>query len=349
VSFSAFNQTTLILTAVVMIGGGGCTTCRNRQQQENCPPGTSAGSAANAAVPAERAPAAARRRLEDEYPDFRGSRRVLPDDDDDDAADRAARSSGSSAPGRSTVSDQRGIARSTPRAANRNAFDRIFSKALPVESRQIPAPAQTASANLSPGMSGRKRLPESDRESTASQPVRITDPPVLETPPIDGEADGRTAEGAALFIPRIQICRQVRGFDDVVPLDPRRLHQGQPILIYATLENARSVPTSQGHRTLTLSTLEVRTSSGELLDRQPLGTAVDLAEVPRAHYFLTHQVTIPRDLPPGEYTFGLCVDDLLGRGSAQARLSVCVKEDRSPRGGTADTSKSATRPASFRK
>ena len=53
---------------------------------------------------------------------------------------------------------------------------------------------------------------------------------------IDGESAGRPEAHETLAIPRIQICRQVRGFDDIVPLDARRLRRGQPILIYATLE-----------------------------------------------------------------------------------------------------------------
>ena len=348
-SLSTGNQATLTLAAIVMIAGaGGCSSCRNRQPEDACPQGTAAGAGGAPFVPAEKPAAAARRGLQNEYPDFRGSRRSVPDDDDE-AADRSVRSNNRTAPGQSAVSDRREMARSSLRATDRHSYEQMFTQSLPVESNQVSAMAQTESANLSLAASGQKGLLETDPENAALQPVRITDPPVLTAPPIDGESDGRAADCPALAIPRIQICRQVRGFNDVVPLDARRLCQGQPILIYATLENALSVPTSRGYRTLTLSTLEVRTSAGELLERQPLGTAVDLAEVPRTQYFLTHLVTIPQDLPAGEYTFGLCVDDLLGRGSAHARISVCVREDRSPRGGTADISKSATRPASFQK
>ena len=141
----------------------------------------------------------------------------------------------------------------------------------------------------------------------------------------------------------------MRGFEDVVPLDARRLRRGQPLLIYATLENFRSMATSKGYRTLTLSTLEIRKADGEVLQRQPLGTAVDLVEVPRRDFFLTHLITIPDDLPAGEYLFDLYVDDLLKHESATARVAVHVTEDRSPRDGMADISGSARRPAGFPK
>ncbi len=187
------------------------------------------------------------------------------------------------------------------------------------------------------------RLPEAT--DPGREPIRLIDPPRLRTPPIDGSLETRSDADRGLAVSRILVCRQVRGFEDVVQLDPRRLRRGQPLLIYATLENFRSMATSKGYRTLTLSTLEIRKPDGELVQRQPLGTAVDLVEVPRRDFFLTHLVTIPDDLPAGDYLFDLYVDDLLKHESANAQIAVHVTEDRSPRDGTADISKFATRPA----
>jgi hypothetical protein len=193
---------------------------------------------------------------------------------------------------------------------------------------------------------GIDRMPETGEPGF--EPVRLVDPPVLTAPPIDGY-ESRTVSDRGLVIPRVQFCRQVRGFEDVVALDAQRLRQGQPVLIYATLEGFRSMATSKGYRTLTLSTLEIRDSDGELVQRQSLGPAVDLVDVPRRDFFLTHLLTIPGNLPVGNYIFELCVDDLLKHESARARIAVGVTEDRSPRDGTADTSKFATRPAGSRR
>jgi hypothetical protein len=347
VTVPRIDRLTLILAVlIVLASAGGCASCRTRPEEGDCPQMTPG--AANARIPADNTPASASRGLENEYPDFRGLRRTVPDDAVD-LSDRSARSNRTLVPGRSKVSDQRRLAQAAPRDSDRDGFVVAPAQTLPIESRRFAATTQTASSKFSPAILHRRQASEVENANAATQPMRIIDPPALATPPIDGQFDGRMQAREMLVIPRIQICRQVRGFDDVVPLDARRLRRGQPILIYATLENVRSVPTSQGYRTLTLSTLEVRTSEGDLLQRQPLGTAVDLADVPRVQFFLTHLVTIPDELPPGDYTFSLCVDDLLGNGSAHARISVHVTEDRSPRDGTADTSRSATRPASFQK
>jgi hypothetical protein len=187
-----------------------------------------------------------------------------------------------------------------------------------------------------------------DESEPGREPVRVVDPPLLRTTPAGGGHESSSYDGS-LAIPRILICRQVRGFEDVVPLDARKLRKGQPLLIYATLENFRSVGTARGYRTLTLSTLEVRKADGVVLQRQSLGTAIDLVESPRRDFYLTHLISIPEDLPAGDYLFDLLVDDLQKLESAQARIAVRVTEDHIPHGGMADTSGSATGPAGFRR
>ncbi len=179
--------------------------------------------------------------------------------------------------------------------------------------------------------------------------MRLVDPPLLRTTPTRGGFGSRNEASKGLIIPRILVCREVRGFEDVVAIDAGKLRQGLPILIYVTLENFRTVSTAKGYRTLTMSTLEVLSADGELVQRQALGAAEDLVDFPRRNFFLTHQITIPQDLPSGDYVFDLCVDDLLGHDRARARIAVHVTADHTLPDGTADTSKSAMRPASFRK
>jgi len=211
-------------------------------------------------------------------------------------------------------------------------------RSLPMDSRPLAA--------LSDSQPQRANMLHSAEIASGYEPVPVVDPPLLRAPPVGATAEPGSTEQKRLSIPRILVCRQVNGFDDVAPFDPRKLRQGQPILIYAALENFRSIATSKGYRTLTLSTLEVRTPEGDLLQRQPLGTAVDLVDVPRHDFFLTHLITIPEDLPPGDYVFSLFVDDLLGHESARAQIAARVMEDHNPRDETADTSRFATRPAS---
>jgi hypothetical protein len=182
-----------------------------------------------------------------------------------------------------------------------------------------------------------------------AEPVRVADPPRLSVPPSGGDNDSAADAAAGLAVSRMVLCRQVRGYDDVVEIPSQQLRRGQAILVYAALDNFLSIATAKGYRTLTLSTLEILGPDGDVVLRMPLGTAVDLAEVPRQDFFLTHRVTIPENLPAGEYVFNLRIDDLQAHETSRSQLAVTVTGDRTRPDGTGDTSKFATRPDSIQR
>ena len=171
----------------------------------------------------------------------------------------------------------------------------------------------------------------------------------MNIPPSGGDPDSGTEAAPGLAVSRMVLCRQVRSYDDVVEIQPQQLRRGQPILVYAALDNFLSIATATGYRTLTLSTLEIQDADGDVVLRMPLGMATDLSDVPRQDFFLTHQVTIPENLPAGDYIFDLRIDDLQSRESSRSQMAVTVRADRTRPDGTGDTSKFATRPDSFQR
>lgn len=187
------------------------------------------------------------------------------------------------------------------------------------------------------------RSAPSGQSGVRSEPIRLPTPPVLERLPSNG-LDARQQNPRNLAIPRIALCQEVRSFEDYTELDAQSLVAGQPVLLYATLANYQSDQTPQGYRTLTTSALEVRSPSGDLVARQPLGTATDMARSPRRDFFLTHQVRVPASLVAGDYVFQLTVYDLIGKQVGQSQIAVRVMEDQSLPGEMADTSGSATGP-----
>ena len=193
------------------------------------------------------------------------------------------------------------------------------------------------------------RILSSGTPQPGTEPVRMVDPPLLNIPPSDGDPDSGIEAAAGLAVSRMVLCRQVRGYDDVVEIQAQQLRRGQPILVYAALDNFLSIATATGYRTLTLSTLEIQDADGDVVLRMPLGTATDLSDVPRQDFFLTHQVTIPVNLPAGDYIFDLRIDDLQSRESSRSQMAVTVRADRTRPDGTGDTSKFATRPDSFQR
>jgi hypothetical protein len=181
-----------------------------------------------------------------------------------------------------------------------------------------------------------------------TQPVCMANPPCLNSPP-SVAFQSATDRAPGLAISRMEICRQVRGYDDVVKIHPQHLRCGQPILVYAALDNFLSIATARGYRTLTQSTLEIQGRKGDVLLRMPLGTAIDLSEAPRQDFYLTHLITIPENLPAGDYILDLRIDDLSSHETSASQMAVSVMADRTHPDGTGDTLKFATLPDSFQR
>ena len=81
----------------------------------------------------------------------------------------------------------------------------------------------------------------------------------MNVPPSGGDGDSTARmPPPGLAVSRMVLCSQVRGYDDVVEFPSQRLRRGQPILVYASLDNFLSIATAKGYRTLTLSTLEIQ-------------------------------------------------------------------------------------------
>jgi hypothetical protein len=242
---------------------------------------------------------------------------------------------GPAASRRPRVSRNQDVAAAPPRPA-------APALALPITERIPTGPTNVVGAPTVTGIQ-----PASGRE-----PVHMFDPPRLSAPPAsvsspDSATELSSASAAGFEIAKVLICRQVRGFDDVVEYDAQSLRQGQPILVYAALDGFLSVATGEGFRTQTLSSLEIQSLGGEMLLRIPLGTAVDISRTPRQNYFLTHRLTIPGNLSPGPYVFELRVDDVQSHQSARGQVYVTVTADRSRQDEMGGTSKFAMRHDSF--
>lgn len=135
-----------------------------------------------------------------------------------------------------------------------------------------------------------------------------------------------------LSISRLAICSEVRGFENFTEMDAGNLQSGQKFLIYASLENFKSVSTMNGYQTLTLSSLEVCTRSGKVIAKQPLGTATDVSDTIRQQYYLTHMVQVPDNLPDGDYVVTLNVYDLSSKQTTKSMIGMRITGGRGRQG-----------------
>jgi len=128
-----------------------------------------------------------------------------------------------------------------------------------------------------------------------------------------------------LTIRAMQICREVRGFGDVDPLDSRSLRAGQTILLYCELDGLRDLRIAAGFVSRIHSRVELfRSKDGAPIWSQDLGVAEDHCARRRRDSFANCRITLPVPLPPGDYRLRLIQNDLVEGGSASADIALTI-------------------------
>jgi hypothetical protein len=235
-----------------------------------------------------------------------------PPADDDDTAGPVGLT-----PARAT---QEGRSSSTPPAQ----FDPMHeSNPLPAPFEFTPSEPQVISPNTagssaddaaSPAQDSGPSLFQSSYKAQGGPKAGVTQP-----------ASMSVAKTEKMKIAQFALCRSVRGYNEVMPLQTSTLRAGQRFVVYAAVEHLQTETTPGGIRTYTFSAWELVDKKGEVLHHDPLGTATDVTPVARPHFYLAHTVTVPARMPAGEYQLRLQVYDMIGRQTTVAQVPVRVQ------------------------
>ena len=141
-------------------------------------------------------------------------------------------------------------------------------------------------------------------------------------------AISRLKQKAALEVRNLCFCQRINSFGSYERFDRDEFTAGQPVLLYAEIENFHSEPTAEGqYRTLLKSTLEIYRpgKNGELIDRHEFPATEDLCRNPRRDYFHSYEFTIPTKLALGPHVLKLTVEDQLTRRVVSQSTRFTVK------------------------
>jgi hypothetical protein len=134
----------------------------------------------------------------------------------------------------------------------------------------------------------------------------------------------RLQETARLQLRNVSFCRRINGYGSYDRFDKDVFKPGDPVLVYAEIENFRSEPTTAGqYRTLLRSTLQIlpENGAGKPLDSVTLRPVEDVCRNARRDYFNSYEFTIPNDIGSGRYVLEITVDDQLsGKSTKQSVL-----------------------------
>ena len=124
----------------------------------------------------------------------------------------------------------------------------------------------------------------------------------------------------------MEFCSAINGFGSVEGFPSADFSTGQPVLIYAEVENFRSRLTEQGaYHTEFSAVLEILRDD-QPIESIPIDVIADEAGTRRTDFYLSFDdLTIPAHLNPGQYSVRLRLRDQLSRQQADASLPFNVR------------------------
>lgn len=134
-------------------------------------------------------------------------------------------------------------------------------------------------------------------------------------------------EQADLNIRNCAFCEEISYFGNYKRFPTNEFVPGQPVLLYAEIENFRSElsPTTSEYRTMLKSLIEIVGENGQIRWKKSFPGTEDLCRNPRRDYFHNYQFTIPERLPLGQHVLRLTVVDELSGKQATSVIKFVVK------------------------
>lgn len=138
----------------------------------------------------------------------------------------------------------------------------------------------------------------------------------------------RLQENARLQLRNVTFCHKISGYGDYERFERDEFSPGQPVLVYAEVNNFTSEPTSDGqYRTILRSTIELATPGhdGSVVERLSFPATEDVCRNYRRDYFHSYEFTIPQRITLGPHVLTLSVEDQLSRKVATYSLNFMVQ------------------------
>jgi hypothetical protein len=139
---------------------------------------------------------------------------------------------------------------------------------------------------------------------------------------------------APLKIRTACLCQAIQGFGQYERLAPDHVFVvGKPtnqpasrVQLYIEVSNFASKAIGQGRHETSLTTyLEIQDTSGTVVHALDLGTCTDHSHTPRRDYFLNVQFPLPANLPSGEYSLRVVVQDITAGPPREAQATLPLK------------------------
>ncbi len=153
---------------------------------------------------------------------------------------------------------------------------------------------------------------ESRRAAAAGVPLR--------------EAAAKLGELATLSVRNLAFCTEVNSYGVYKKFPKYEFQAGQEVLLYAEVENFKTLANEKGFHTALKSSYEILDSHGARVDQKEFEITAEDCQNPRRDYFIRYFVWMPKRIYGGSYSLQLTIEDTLSQKIGQSSIDFAIHE-----------------------
>ncbi len=153
---------------------------------------------------------------------------------------------------------------------------------------------------------------ENRRAAAASIPLR--------------EAAAKLGELATLSVRNLAFCNEVSSYGVFKKFPKYEFQAGQEVLLYAEVENFKTLQNEKGFHTALKSSYEILDSHGARVDQKEFEITAEDCQNARRDYFIRYFVWMPKRIYGGSYTLQLTIEDTHSQKIGQSSIDFTIHE-----------------------
>lgn len=138
-------------------------------------------------------------------------------------------------------------------------------------------------------------------------------------------AVNKLQEKSKLELRNVSFCNKIENYGRYERFKRDEFTAGQPVLLYAEVENFKSEQVNDGYRAILKSSIEIFDAAGKRVVSMPFPPNEDQCASPRRDYYNSYEFAIPQQIGLGPHTLKLTVEDQLSRKVASYSVNFTVK------------------------
>ncbi|MGE3409674.1 MAG: hypothetical protein AB7I37_22845 [Pirellulales bacterium] len=142
------------------------------------------------------------------------------------------------------------------------------------------------------------------------------------------EAAVSLGETASLVVRNLAFCTEIKDFGLITRFDQSEFKPGDKVLLYAEVENFKSLPTPRGHHTSLTASYQVFDSEGRRVEEHDFPPTEEHCQSRRRDFFMPFVITLPAQAYDGRHTLRLTIEDTLGNKIGQASIDFTIRGKR---------------------